>query len=198
MATRPAQKVNYRGARVNGDLAYKDTWRERERAEREAQREEHERRERELEQVRQARREAEARVRRKQATGVRLREKQKVSLAAVAGFLALAAMVTLMLVYYTELNAISIDTVNKRKELAALREENVSLMTRYEKAFDLAAVKQAAEAAGMAKPSASQVYYVDLSEPDNVVIYRREEANVLSRVFTFMGQNMSAVVEYFK
>ena len=50
----------------------------------------------------------------------------------------------------------------------------------------------------MAKPSASQVYYIDLSEPDSVVIYQQKSPNVLSRVLTSLGNGVCAVVEYFK
>ena len=51
---------------------------------------------------------------------------------------------------------------------------------------------------GSAKPSASQICYVDLSEPDNVVIYEQAKANVLSRVATAVGHDVVSIVEYFK
>ena len=50
----------------------------------------------------------------------------------------------------------------------------------------------------MAKPSASQVYYIDLSEPDSGVVYQQKSQNVLSRVRTSLGNGVCAVVEYFK
>ena len=50
----------------------------------------------------------------------------------------------------------------------------------------------------MAKPSALQVYYIDLSEPDSVVVYQQKSQNVLSRVLTSLGNGVCAVVEYFK
>ena len=60
------------------------------------------------------------------------------------------------------------------------------------------AVQEAAEAAGMAKPSSSQIYYVDLSAPDNVVLYARAGENALSRAAASMGQGVASIVEYFK
>ena len=60
-----------------------------------------------------------------------------------------------------------------------------------------AAVKEAAEAAGMSKPSGSQIYYIDLSEGDSAVVYRQEEASVLSRLLTSLNHGVYAVVEYF-
>jgi len=66
------------------------------------------------------------------------------------------------------------------------------------KTFDLTTIKETAAAAGMAKPSASQVYYIDLSEPDSVVVYQQKSQNVLSRALTSLGNGVCAVVEYFK
>ena len=78
-----------------------------------------------------------------------------------------------------------------------MQDEHVILLTRYEKAFDLTTIKEAAEKSGMAKPSASQICYVDLSGPDNVTVYQTEES-VLSRTFASLGHGMCSVAEYFK
>jgi hypothetical protein len=59
-------------------------------------------------------------------------------------------------------------------------------------------VKEVAEAAGMTKPSSSQVYYVDLSDGDSAVVYRQEEPGVLSRLLTSLNHGVYAVLEYFK
>ena len=131
-------------------------------------------------------------------TAVRTRPRQKVSLTALAGFAVLAAMVMVLVMSYARLTAISSNVVSMKNELAALESEHVALLTRYEQTFDLSAIKEAAEATGMAKPSASQIFYVDLSEPDSVVVYQQGDANVLSRVFTSLGHGMCSVVEYFK
>ena len=53
--------------------------------------------------------------------------------------------------------------------------------------FDLSTVKEAAEAAGMAKPGSGQVYYIDLSEGDSAVVYQQKEANILSRLLTSLN-----------
>ena len=84
------------------------------------------------------------------------------------------------------------------QKLAALEEEHIKLLARYESTFDLTSIKEAAETAGMAKPSASQIFYVDLSAPDNVVLYEKKGVNLFGQVFTSMGHNMGALVEYFK
>ena len=73
----------------------------------------------------------------------------------------------------------------------------MTLTAQYERMFDLDAVKEAAEAAGMTKPSSSQIYYIDLSGGDTAVIYQQEEPGVLSRLLTSLSYGIYAVVEYF-
>ena len=58
-------------------------------------------------------------------------------------------------------------------------------------------VKAAAVAAGMNKPSSSQINYIDLSAPDSVELCEAQNVSVLSRVFTSLGQGVFSVVEYF-
>ncbi len=103
-----------------------------------------------------------------------------------------------MIMCRAQLTEISSQVVSVQKEISALEDEHVALLTRYEKTFDLTTIKEAAAAAGMAKPSASQVYYIDLSEPDSVVVYQQKSQNVLSRALTSLGNGVCAVVEYFK
>jgi len=55
----------------------------------------------------------------------------------------------------------------------------------------------AAAAAGMNKPSSSQINYIDLSAPDSVELCEAQNVSVLSRVFTSLGQGVFSVVEYF-
>ncbi len=193
MASRREQSMRYRhySGRVDGNLAYDPAYEERQRRlrrEREYERE-HERRE---EFIRPPR----PKVQRRSAPARRQRE--KVSLGAACGFLALAVMAVLLILCRAQLTEISADVVSMQRELNTLEEEHVSLLTRYEKTFDLATIKEAAAAAGMSKPSSSQIYYIDLSEADSVVVYQQQSQSVLSRVFTSLGQGVCAVVEYFK
>lgn len=192
MARRSARQVNQYGRYVSGNLAYDYDYLERERrrrAERE-RREYVERRERETA-VRPA-------PRKRAAAAPKRRERQHVSPLILLGVAAVGAMVVVLLMSFAQLTAISNSVVSMKKELAALQEEHVSLVARYERTFDLASIKEAAESAGMAKPSASQIYYVDLSAPDSVVLYGRAEANVLGRAFVSLGQDVVTMVEYFK
>jgi len=190
MARRDMRQVNRRG--VSGNLAYDYDLLERE----ERRRRERERREAA------AFREQEEMVahspRRKTETASRRRERIRVSPTAVLGFAVVAALAVLLLMSYAQLAAISGQVVKQQKTLSELEEEHVKLVSQYESTFDLSAIKEAAEKAGMAKPSSSQIYYIDLSSPDNVVLYQNEEENVLGRVTASVGRNMASIVEYFK
>ena len=174
MASRREQNMKYRrySGRVNGNLAYDPAYEERQREE--------------------FMRPPQRKVQKK-AAPVR-RQREKVSLGTLCGFMALAAMVALMIMCRAQLTEISAQVVSVQKEISALEDEHVALLTRYEKTT----IKEAAAAAGMSKPSSSQVYYIDLSESDSVVVYQQKSTNVLSKVFSSLGQGVCAVVEYFK
>ena len=133
----------------------------------------------------------------KKAVRPRVRERQRVSGVLVLGFAALAAMVVVVLMSYAQLTSISADVVSMQKELKTLDAEHVALLTQYERTFDLETVKAAAVAAGMNKPSSSQINYIDLSAPDSVELCEAQNVSVLSRVFTSLGQGVFSVVEYF-
>jgi hypothetical protein len=106
-------------------------------------------------------------------------------------------MVVVVLMSYAQLTSISADVVSMQKELKTLDAEHVALLTQYERTFDLETVKAAAVAAGMNKPSSSQINYIDLSAPDSVELCEAQNVSVLSRVFTSLGQGVFSVVEYF-
>ena len=187
-ATKELRRYNPAGA-VSGSLAYDLDWELRERELRHAG-----------EAPRQREREVvveQPKVRTRTQTRVQTRERQHISLFAVVGVAAVAVMAVLVLMSYIQLMELSSGTVQLKQQLTALEAENVSLTAQYEQMFDRATVKEAAEAAGMTKPSASQVYYIDLSSGDNAVVYQMEEPSVLSRLLTSLNHGVYAVVEYF-
>jgi hypothetical protein len=192
MARRPTRQANSYGRYVAGNLAYDYDYLERERQRR------REREQREYAERRARETTPRPEPRRKPVAPPKHRERIHVSPLVLLGFAVTAAMVVVLLMSYAQLAAISNDVVGMKSKLATLEDEHVALVGRYERTFDLSAIKEAAEAAGMAKPSASQIYYVDLSSPDNVVLYQRAEASVLGRAFAALGQNVISVVEYFK
>ena len=96
------------------------------------------------------------------------------------------------------INAISSNIVDMKEQISVLEVEQVSLLTRYEQAFDLATVKEAAQSAGMRQPDDSQIFYIDLPGEDQAVSYGSEDTSVLSRFFAAVGRNIYAAVEYFR
>lgn len=128
---------------------------------------------------------------------VQVRERQHISPFTVLATMAAIGMAVLVLMGYIQLTVLSTDTVALKKELSTLQTENLRLTTEYERMFDLATVKEAAEAAGMVKPGSSQICYIDLSEGDSAVVCRQEEPSVLTRVLTSLHHGVYAVVEYF-
>ena len=130
-------------------------------------------------------------------TKARVRTAQRLSPVIVVGYAALAVMLTLLVVSYVQLTAISNTVVAMNKEASQLETDQVILQTQYERAYDLASVKEAAIEAGMSRPSDSQIYYIDLSDPDNAVIYQDQEEGLLSWLKE-LGSSILAMVEYFR
>ena len=116
----------------------------------------------------------------------------------VGGIVILAAMVMALIMGYVRLTTISGNVSQLKNELAVLNDEHVSLLTRYEQTFDLATIKETAEAAGMSKPTSAQIEYVDLSGSDVAVVYQTSSDGVLGDFFHRVGDGLEALVEYFR
>ena len=132
------------------------------------------------------------------APKVLVRERQQVSLFSLLGFAAVAGLAVLVLMSYIQLTALASDTVALKKQLSTLETEHATLTAQYEQMFDLTTVREAAEAAGMTKPSTSQICYLDMASGDSAIVYQQEEPSVLSSVLTSLNHGVYAVVEYFK
>ena len=128
---------------------------------------------------------------------VQVRERQQFSVPTAAALVLVLSLAVMVLMSYIQLTVLSTETVTLKQELSQLQTQNVSLTTQYERMFDMATVKAAAEEAGMAKPSNSQICYVDLSGGDSAVVYRQEEPNMLGQVLTSLTHGVDALVEYF-
>ena len=129
-------------------------------------------------------------------THVQVRAKEQVSVLTVLGLLAAAGLAVLLLLSYVQ-TVIGSSVAELRSELSALESQNVLLTTQYQELYDLAAVKAAAEEAGMTKPSGSQVFYLDLSEGDSAVALQQQEPGVLDKLLASLNHGVYAAVEYF-
>lgn len=114
------------------------------------------------------------------------------------GTVLVVGMVIALMLCYVKLTGISDNVSSIKREISALEEEHVALLTAYERTFDLATVKAAAEAAGMSKPSSGQIQYIDLSSADSVEVYAAGGAAALNG-FTEKAESLWAyVLEYFR
>lgn len=133
-------------------------------------------------------------IRREQAL---VRERQPVPVLTVVEVMAVIAAAVLLLLSYVQLTTLAADTVTLKSQLTTLQAENVSLTAQHEQMFDMATVKEVASAAGMSKPSRSQITYLDLASEDSATVYQTEEPSVLSRLLTSLHHGIYAAVEYF-
>ncbi len=125
---------------------------------------------------------------------VQVREAGQVSLFAVAGFLAVAVFAAMVLLSYAQLNVLSHDVVNLRGEYNTLKNEEARLMAQYELAFDLKSIETAVTENGrMVKPQSSQIFYMDLSGSDSVVLFEDDSPTAtLGQTVTDLWNTVSA------
>lgn len=115
----------------------------------------------------------------------------------VGGIVLVCALVMVLLLGYVQLTVVSNHVVTIKDQLATLEEEHVSLVTEYEKTFDLATIKAAAEEAGMSKPTSGQVQYIDLSGSDTAVVYG-DEPGVVEKAISSIKGGAQFIWEYFR
>ena len=115
----------------------------------------------------------------------------------VGGIVLVCALVMVLLLGYVQLTVVSNHVVTIKDQLTTLQEEHVALVTEYEKTFDLATVKAAAEEAGMSKPTSGPVQYIDLSGSDTAVVYG-DEPGVVEKAISSIKGGAQFIWEYFR
>ncbi len=128
---------------------------------------------------------------------VHVRPAERVSVSAILGFAVAGVMLGLVIGSYVQLTALSDSVVSLKKELSVLQTENVTLMTAYERTFDLNTVENAAKSAGMSKPSHSQIYYIDMGAPDSASVYLTDNASAAQQFLVNIRNCVQAIAEYF-
>ena len=114
------------------------------------------------------------------------------------GTVVLLALVVVLMLGYVTLTDVSGSVSAIKREIESLDEQHVALLTEYEKTFDLATVKAAAEAAGMSKPTSGQIQYIDLSGIDSVTLYKAEGGAALGGLLDQLERGWDYVLEYFR
>ena len=127
----------------------------------------------------------------------KVRVMPRMSPAMALSCVAVAAVLLMTVLGYIALDRISRDIVSLKASVSELKQENINLTTKHELTFDLSSVKAAAEAAGMSKPSSSQVYYLDLASEDQVAVYA-PKGSLLSTVQASVHSLISNAREYFR
>lgn len=132
---------------------------------------------------------------------VRVREAGQISLFAVVGFLAIGVFAMLVLMSGIQLTTLSDDIAGLNRQMTTLQSEESKLRTQYELAFDLASIETAVTSNGsMVKPQSGQILYLDLSEPDSVVLFEQSETPLkgVEGMLQSVRAVFTNVVEYFK
>ena len=127
------------------------------------------------------------RIRERKRARAAVRQPEKIPLGAVVGGSMIAVLAILVVYCQVQINSISNEIVEMKKQISELETEQVSLRTKYEQAFDLATVKETAEAAGMRQPADGQIIYIDLPGEDQAVTVGQPDESVLAKVFSMLG-----------
>ncbi len=141
-----------------------------------------------------------SRVREHTRVRAQVREQQAVAPFAVCGFLAVVAIAVVLLLGYIQLNSVYAETVELQSQLTELQTAGENLEARYEETFDMETLEEAVAADGtLSQPTSDQTIYIDLSEPDNAVVYDSQQgATGIAGFFQAVGSLLGYVVEYFR
>ena len=153
--------------------------------------------EEEYQQIPQPRRREQPRRRALERTQVEVRPAGAVAPFAVIGFLAVAIFAALLLISHAQSTVLNAEIVELRSQLTTLEAENAKLSAQYEQVFDMEKI-QAAVGDTMVHPTGSQAVYLDLSEPDTVVVYDNLKDNKLMDALAGVGQTLGDLIEYFR
>ena len=130
-------------------------------------------------------------------TQVQVREAGQVAPFAVVGFLAVAVLAALLLFSYTQSTVLNAQVVSLRNELNTLETEHATLSAQYERVFDMETIENAVGDT-MIRPTKDQAVYIDLSEPDTVVIYDKLRESSVAAALNHVAQFVGEVIEYFR
>ncbi len=128
---------------------------------------------------------------------VEVRQAGHVAPFAVVGFLAVGVFAALLLLSYLQLHMVSDSVVSLRGQLGELQAQHASLSAQYEQVFDTEHL-EAAVGATMIRPTADQITYIDMSQPDSVVLHAGSSAMAGAAGAIHAAQDVfSSLVEYF-
>lgn len=129
-----------------------------------------------------------------------VKARHNISLFAIVSYIAVSALMILVIFSYMRLYEISAETSEYKNELARLTKSNASLAAEYENSVDLGAVELLAlTRLGMRYPSSSQIVYVNLSGPDRAeVLAQQTTTGRLSGILQSVKNSIDYVRTYFE
>lgn len=129
---------------------------------------------------------------------VEVRQAGHVAPFAVVGFLAVGVFAVLLLLSYLQLHMVSDSVASLRGELGELQTQHTALSAQYEQVFDMEHL-EAAVGSTMIRPTSDQITYIDMSQPDSVVLHGGSSA-IEGAVGAVRGvqEIFSGLIEYFR
>lgn len=130
---------------------------------------------------------------------VEVREAGHISPFAVLGFLAVGIVGFLLVFTCAQVTMASDQVITLENQLATLKDEEVTLLTQYELAYDLRGAEFIlSDDSTMAEPRTDQIIYVDLSSPDTVTYYVEAEPDGVEGMVDAIVSVGGQMVEYFR
>lgn len=125
---------------------------------------------------------------------IQVREQGAVAPVSVIGMMLVAVLAAAVIGLRVQLNEVNTQVSACSTQLAALKKEEASLLTQYEQTFDMGGIESDMTAAGrMNKPSSSQTHYLELSEPDNTIVFE-DNGGAMGA----LENKLLKIVEYFQ
>ncbi|MBQ9348788.1 MAG: hypothetical protein IJT94_15865 [Oscillibacter sp.] len=125
------------------------------------------------------------------------RKRERLSALTVLGVVAAAFLAFQVLMGCIRLTQLSGETVDLKNTYTTLQTEHNVLRAQYEQTFDLASIKEAAEAAGMVKPGSGRIIYVDLPAEDSATVFHQREMNLFQRAAQAVRLGVETMVDFF-
>lgn len=116
----------------------------------------------------------------------------------VGGVTVLISMLVVLMMGYTRLTQVSASVSAIKGHISQLEAEHISLLTEYERTYDLAKVKQVAQETGMDTPTSGQIEYIDMGGGDAAVVYRDRSDDAMRQLVDRVRAGADQALEFFR
>ena len=126
----------------------------------------------------------------------RVKAKTAVAPFTLAGMLAVACLMILVIFGYVQLFEASSSVSKLENQLASLKEQQMMLQSKYDAKIDLAAAEEYASEIGLSKCQPEQIVYVSFTGTDQAEIYTQQHTSVFGEILDAMRQSIFGLIEY--